>query len=139
MLSTWNSEKSDLSGGQGHTSRYLSGCIYNLFWAAGLAIWASLLQYWPQCYRSVSGTDSGGGLGGTCPPPQTSQKIGLTNTSNRPNITVPPLPVCVPPLDYPFWIRPRVCLHDSSMCGRRDFHLIQMLLLILCNSNLCVT
>ena len=37
-----------------------------------------------------------GGLGGTCPPPSTSQQIGLTNTRNEPNVTVPP-PQCVCP------------------------------------------
>ena len=31
------------------------------------------------------------------PPPRPLKKIGLTNTRNRPNITVPPPPVCVPP------------------------------------------
>ena len=47
----------------------------------------------------------GGGPRGHLPPPPTSKKIGLTNTKNRPKITVPPPPPVCAPLDYPFWIR----------------------------------
>ena len=47
-----------------------------------------------------AGADPGGGLGSTCPPRPLKKLAYITNTRNRPNITVPPPPyqcVCPPP------------------------------------------
>ena len=45
-------------------------------------------------------------LGGTCPPRPITKLADQILQIDPNSLCPPPLPVCVPPLDYPFWIRP---------------------------------